>query len=385
MNTSVRRRMIVLGALAAWSGGVAAARPSTLADNAPDFTLRSADGPNVRLLEQRGRVVMVNFWATWCGPCRYEMPFLQQVQQGWPGDKLVLLAGGRWTDETKDFSIDALFFDPVNFVYVPVGDAEVLDEGIPLKQEEDKFTYKLGADYQFTDDLMAYATVTTGFKSGGWNARGASAAELADFGPEDVISYELGMRAEWLDNRLRTNLTVFQAEYDDIQIATTEDAGFITTNAGDSKIKGAEFEGAWAATDALRIYGNLGYMDGKYTRLSEGGITAGIGPEPTRTPEWTANVGGDYTFDNVFNGEVFIGGQVAWVDDYFMGNSNQIETLIEAHTLVNAQVGWRNDNWQAIVECRNCFDEEWFGTNLFNVLYTAEPVRYGIRLKYSYQ
>jgi iron complex outermembrane receptor protein len=294
-------------------------------------------------------------------------------------EKLGLLAGGRWTDETKDFSIDSVLGDAA------VGNAEVLAEGIPLKQEEDKFTYKLGADYQFTDDLMAYATVTTGFKSGGWNARGASAAELADFGPEDVISYELGMRAEWLDNRLRTNLTVFQAEYDDIQIATTEDAGFITTNAGDSKIKGAEFEGAWAATDALRIYGNLGYMDGKYTRLSEGGITAGIGPEPTRTPEWTANVGGDYTFDNVFNGEVFIGGQVAWVDDYFMGNSNQIETLIEAHTLVNAQVGWRNDNWQAIVECRNCFDEEWFGTNLFNVLYTAEPVRFGIRLKYSYQ
>ena len=46
---------------------------------APDFTLRRADGPNLRLQEQRGRVVMVNFWATWCGPCRQEMPHLNRL------------------------------------------------------------------------------------------------------------------------------------------------------------------------------------------------------------------------------------------------------------------------------------------------------------------
>ncbi len=46
---------------------------------APDFTLRSVDGPNVRLQEQRGQVVLVNFWATWCGPCRQEMPQLNKL------------------------------------------------------------------------------------------------------------------------------------------------------------------------------------------------------------------------------------------------------------------------------------------------------------------
>ncbi len=46
---------------------------------APDFTLRRVDGPNLRLQEQRGRVVMVNFWATWCGPCRQEMPHLNRL------------------------------------------------------------------------------------------------------------------------------------------------------------------------------------------------------------------------------------------------------------------------------------------------------------------
>jgi peroxiredoxin len=97
--------MIVLGALAAWSGGVAAARPSTLADNAPDFTLRSADGPNVRLLEQRGRVVMVNFWATWCGPCRQEMPHLNRLYGKYRDAGFVLLAVNIDEDQAKAIAL----------------------------------------------------------------------------------------------------------------------------------------------------------------------------------------------------------------------------------------------------------------------------------------
>jgi peroxiredoxin len=63
----------------------------TIAGAAPDFTLRQADGPNLRLQEQRGRVVMVNFWATWCGPCRQEMPHLNRLHAKYRDAGFVLL------------------------------------------------------------------------------------------------------------------------------------------------------------------------------------------------------------------------------------------------------------------------------------------------------
>ena len=68
----------------------AAATPSTNA-LAPDFTLRGADGRNVRLDELRGQVVLVNFWATWCGPCREEMPRLETLYEKYHKSGFVLL------------------------------------------------------------------------------------------------------------------------------------------------------------------------------------------------------------------------------------------------------------------------------------------------------
>ncbi len=75
----LHRLFIIL--IASFTFNLAQAETIELKGQAPDFTLKTLDGKNVRLGELRGKVIMLNFWATWCGPCRAEMPLLEKLQQ----------------------------------------------------------------------------------------------------------------------------------------------------------------------------------------------------------------------------------------------------------------------------------------------------------------
>jgi peroxiredoxin len=58
---------------------------------APDFTLKNIDGKDISLSDYKGKVVFINFWATWCGPCRHEVPAFIELQEEFGKDKLVIL------------------------------------------------------------------------------------------------------------------------------------------------------------------------------------------------------------------------------------------------------------------------------------------------------
>lgn len=80
---------------------------------APDFTLKSSKGANIKLSELRGQVVMVNFWASWCGPCRQEMPLLDDLYKKYKDYGFELL--GINVDENRDAAEKLLKQLPVSF------------------------------------------------------------------------------------------------------------------------------------------------------------------------------------------------------------------------------------------------------------------------------
>jgi thiol-disulfide isomerase/thioredoxin len=80
---------------------VAGAQAEVLEGPAPDFTLKSRSGENIKLSELRGDVVMINFWASWCGPCREEMPLLEGMYKKYGDLGFVLLGVNVEEDSSK--------------------------------------------------------------------------------------------------------------------------------------------------------------------------------------------------------------------------------------------------------------------------------------------
>src|SRR5271168_461027 len=90
---------------------------------------------------------------------------------------------------------------------------------------------------------MGYFSFSQGFKDGGWTTRLVAPAPnniAPTFGPETADTYEVGLKSEFLDNRVRANLAVFDTEYSDLQTTVFDGISPVFQNAGSARIRGAE-------------------------------------------------------------------------------------------------------------------------------------------------
>ncbi len=153
------------------------------------------------------------------------------------------------------------------------------------------FTPTAGIQYRFDRDLMAYFSYAKGFKTGGWTTRLTAPLPVGSgaqsFGPETNQSYELGLKSEWLDRRLIANAAAFYSKYDGIQLTYQISTSPVTQNAGDADIKGLELELQSLLGPNFSIRGGVGYMDAKYTRISQY-AQATTGSTLPKTPRWKA-------------------------------------------------------------------------------------------------
>lgn len=88
---------------------------------APNFTLADLEGNEVSLAAFRGRPVIINFWATWCGPCRIEMPELQRAYEERQEEGLAILAVNM--EESPDM-VRRFFYDDLRLTFTPLLDQD---------------------------------------------------------------------------------------------------------------------------------------------------------------------------------------------------------------------------------------------------------------------
>ena len=148
-----------------------------------------------------------------------------------------------------------------------------------------KMTYRANLDYQIGDNKLLYASLSRGFRSGGFNGRSSGPTTLGPYNPERVDAYEVGLKADWLDRTLRTNFAFYYTKYDNKQEEVVQPAPpgssspqeTVVKNASSADIKGFEAELTAQLSNELTLNASFSYTDAQYNRFFNDvvGLTAG--------------------------------------------------------------------------------------------------------------
>jgi len=284
-------------------------------------------------------------------------------------EKMVLLAGLRVDYEHIDYSYVG---SSVNY-----GDSD-FDKSSSYTQLQPK----IGANYHAYDDLMYYASISRGYKSGGYYIN-APKEEYSKYDPEFTMNYEIGMKSEWLDNTLLFNTSVYWIDWTDQQVEVEVYPYAYVENAASTVSRGIEAELNWYPAYGLQFFVNGAYTDAYYKDYTSGGEDFS-GNTPSNAPEYTYSFGVNYSFmDNYF----IYADYNATGESYFDAENTQKQ---DAYGLVNLRLGYDNGGLDATLWVKNLFDEEYLTRAIYysdsKTWYgrSGDPRTFGVTLNYKW-
>jgi iron complex outermembrane recepter protein len=313
------------------------------------------------------------------------------------------------------------FSDPLqagNFNKYPGG--IIVNQNTPgfenLSESWTEPSWRIVGSYKFTDKLFGYATISEGYKAGGYNDQtgtsGLMVSELTrPVDPEFATNYEIGVKWESEDSRYRLNPTVFYTTYEDAQRAVniiTEKNGAqfqetVFYNAAEVEAKGIELEFQAALTDSFRIRAQMSYLDASYNEFvinqpglsdpASGGVIlpfsadfSGL-PVP-RSPELMGSIQGIYTWELASGGRVDLAGEYYHEDEnlfYISAAGRQYDAYLDAKDLLSASVTYTapDARWFVRGYGRNLTDERYrIASQSVATLWThsqfGAPINFGV-------
>jgi iron complex outermembrane receptor protein len=274
-------------------------------------------------------------------------------------DRLNVLGGARYTRDEKDYRVQGLG-DPVIFL------SENYD--VPVSDSWDAVTWRIGTDYHITPELMVYATVSRGFKAGGFQDNAATAASAATpFDPEYAINYEIGERGEFFDGRVTWNNTLYVMKYTDMQVGSCTGPGSCsTTNAGSATVQGYETELNWLVGGGFALHAAYAYSDATFDEfievIDDSPLTFAdrSGNRITRNPEHKVVVSPNYTYEFGNAASLEFAVDYSYTSKIFDDNSNQPPETRDPSTIYDARALFRSadNHWVFSLWGKNLTDEQ---------------------------
>ncbi|HKY93308.1 MAG TPA: TonB-dependent receptor [Nevskiaceae bacterium] len=179
-------------------------------------------------------------------------------------------------------------------------------------RREVEWSPRFAVQYAWTPEVTVYASFAHGFKGGGHSVQAPTPDDI-EFGPERSHTVELGAKTLLLSSRLAVNFDVFHTNYEDLQVTNFDGTKFVTQNAAEARIDGAEMDLRWRISRDLGFTASVGYLDARYTSFPNAPPTAefgDVGPvagevqdlngEPLmRAPDWSGALALEYGVTDV--------------------------------------------------------------------------------------